>query len=387
MSKASEGVAASGSPLMTPLFETPRVVSTPMIPDRRIFQRHLDRILDTGRFSNDGPLVRELESRISDRLGVPECVLVANATVGLQLLIAALDLSGEVLVPSFTFVATPNALRWQGLKPVFCDIDVRTHNIDPQVCERLIGSATSAILGVHLWGRGCDPEALQSLADRNGLHLFFDAAHGFDCRWEGNRLGRYGDAEVFSLHATKSFHSGEGGAITTRSTDLARELRMLRNFGFTGYDRISTIGINAKLPELSAALGLANLETYDETVAASKEIHRVYTDELKRRLDIRPIQYAEHNHCHYVVVEWPNGRFAVSRDMLVDSLHRENVIARRYFYPGCHRMTPYDGKSERTGLQKTEALCARTLVLPAGAMMEKADVQTICELIERLADG
>jgi len=372
---------------MTRLFGTPRVVSTPIIPDRRILQRHLDRIFDTGRFSNDGPLVRELESRIAERLGASECVLVANATLGLQLLIAALGLSGEVLVPSFTFVATPNVVRWQGLKPVFCDIDARTHNLDPQACEPAIGSETSAILGVHLWGRGCDPEAFQSLAGRHGLHLFFDAAHGFDCWSEGHRLGQYGEAEVFSLHATKSFHCGEGGAITTRSAELARELRMRRNFGFTGYDRISTIGINAKLPELSAALGLANLETYDESVNASKETHRVYTGELERRLDIRPIQYAEHNHCHYVVVEWPSDRFAVSRDTLVDSLHGENVIARRYFYPGCHRMTPYAGESGRMDLGQTEELCARTLVLPAGALIEKADVATICEFIERLADG
>ena len=368
-------------------FETPRVVNVPIIPDRSTLQRYVDRVLDTGRFSNNGPLVRELESRIAERIGAAECVLVANATLGLQLLMKALDLTGEVIVPSFTFMATPNAVSWQGLTPVFCEIDSTTHNLDLRACERAIGPDTSAILAVHVWGRGCRPTAFQTLADREGISLFFDAAHGFDCWSEGHRLGCNGEAEVFSLHATKSFHCGEGGAITTRSAELARELRMRRNFGFTGYDRISTIGINAKLPELSAALGLANLETYDESVSASKETHRVYTDELERRLDIRPIQYAEHNHCHYVVVEWPSDRFAVSRDTLVDSLHGENVIARRYFYPGCHRMTPYAGETGRMDLGQTEELCARALVLPAGAQIEKADVTKICEFIERLADG
>lgn len=369
--------------LARPGFDGPRVVSEPMVPDPATLRRYVDRVLDSGRFSNDGPLVRELEARIAARLQVPECVLVSNATLGLQLTIEALGLTGEVLVPSFTFIATPNAVRWQGLSPVFCDIDPGTHNLDLEAAEKAIGPATSAIVGVHLWGRGCRPSALQSLAGRHGLRLLFDAAHGFDCVSEGNRLGRYGDAEVFSLHATKSFHAGEGGAITTCSADLAENLRLLRNFGFSGYDSVATVGINAKLPELSAALGLANLETYDRHAAASTEVHRLYSREIESRLGIRPVQFPEYNHHHYVVLEWPTDGFAISRDELVEALHRENVIARRYFYPGCHRMNIYESAS--TELPKTEELSARTIVLPAGSQINSADVTKICEILERLA--
>ena len=241
-----------------PAFDSLLHVGRPHIGDQDRFLELIKNMLERRRFTNDGPYVRELEHRIADQLGVKHCLLVCNGTVALQIAIRALDLSGEVIVPAWIFVAPIHALQWQGLKPVFCDVDPKSHTLDPKAVERLITSNTSAILGVHVWGQPCAIRALADIASRRNLRLLYDAAHAFACSYRGRMVGGFGDAEVFSFHATKFFHTLEGGAITTNSDETADRVRLIRNFGFAGVDNVASLGINGKMNEASAAMGLTH---------------------------------------------------------------------------------------------------------------------------------
>ncbi|HEX7488672.1 MAG TPA: aminotransferase class I/II-fold pyridoxal phosphate-dependent enzyme, partial [Anaeromyxobacteraceae bacterium] len=215
----------------SPLFERPLHVGQPNLGDREQLHRLLDGILDRRWLTNHGPLVTELEARLAKLMGVGHCIAMCNGTVALEIAIRALGLKGEVIVPSFTFVATAHALQWQEITPIFCDVDPRTHTLDPDRVERVISSRTSGILGVHVWGRPCDVEGLSEVARRHRLALLFDAAHAFGVSRRGRMIGNFGDCEVFSFHATKFFNTFEGGAITTDDDDIARRCRLMRNFG------------------------------------------------------------------------------------------------------------------------------------------------------------
>jgi len=243
-----------------PSFDHPVCIGAPTIGDRaRLFDR-LGAALDRRWLTNNGPLVQEFEARVAALAGVPHAVAMCNATVALQVLLRALDLSGEVILPSFTFVATAHAVVWEGLTPIFADVDPVTHNLDPARVEALITPQTSAILGVHLWGRPCAVDALTELAGRHRVRLVFDAAHAFGCTSRGRPLGSFGDAEVYSFHATKAVHAVEGGAVVTANAALAERLRKMRNFGFAGFDHVVSLGTNAKMHEFSAGVGLCSLE-------------------------------------------------------------------------------------------------------------------------------
>jgi dTDP-4-amino-4,6-dideoxygalactose transaminase len=238
-----DDLAAFGGP---PEFAQKLHVGRPNVGDRDAFMRRVERILDARWFTNYGDCVQELEERLARYLGVRHCVTVCNATVGLEIVARALGFEGEVIVPSLTFVATAHALQWQQIRPVFCDIDPRTHCIDPDQVERLVTPRTTGIVGVHLWGRSCDVDGLQAVADRHGLGLMFDAAHAFGCTYKGRMIGGFGRAEVFSFHATKFFNTFEGGAITTDDDDLAARLRLMTNFGFAATTTSSTSGPTAR---------------------------------------------------------------------------------------------------------------------------------------------
>ena len=246
-------------------------------------------------------------------------------------------------MPSFTFVATAHAVRWHGLTPVFCDIDPDSHTLDPASVERMLTPGTTAILATHLWGRPCAVEALTELAQARSLRLIFDAAHALGCSHRGRSIGGFGDAEVFSFHATKFFHTLEGGAIATEDDMLAAALRLSRNFGFTGYDRVAGVGINAKMNEVSAAMGLTNLESIDSFIATNRRNYAAYRRGLSGMPGVRFVEYdeRERQNYQYVVIEVDRLAAGLSRDALLRVLHAENVLARRYFWPGCHRMEPY----------------------------------------------
>ncbi|WGW06058.1 DegT/DnrJ/EryC1/StrS family aminotransferase [Tropicibacter oceani] len=363
-----------------PLFDAPRHVNRPQAPDRAVFDALLDQVWDRRWFTNDGPLVQELERRLCDYLDVPHCVLTSNATAALDLVIHALGLEGEVLLPSFTFISTAHLLHLRKLTPVFCEVGADMM-LDPADCAARMTTRTAAIIATHVWGSPCDIDALQALCDDRGIALLLDAAHAFGGRYKGRRLGGFGRAEVFSLHATKAFHACEGGLVTTSDADLAARLRLTRNFGFSGPDRVECAGVNAKMSELHAAMGLANLAGFEDSRAAAMRIHGAYARGLEGLPGLRlksPPPEEENNH-HYLVTEIDAAGFGMDRDALLALLTAENVWARRYFHPGGHRSPPHLGHSP--ALPRTEALCARVLLLPAGAAATSEEVAQICRLI------
>ena len=368
-----------------PTFSEKIHVGRPNLGNRERLIERINKIVDTRYLSNSGPFERELELRICEMLGVRHCVAMCNATVALEIAIRALNLSGEVIVPSFTFVATVHALQWQQITPVFCDIDPLTHNLDPRKIEGLITPRTTGILAVHLWGRPSAIDELQAIADSNGLALLFDAAHAFGCQYGDRKIGGFGRAEVLSFHATKFINAGEGGAVVTNDPDLAARLQLMKNFGFSGYDNVISIGINGKMNELSAAMGLTNLESVEEFARTNRANFETYQANLDGIPGISLLRYDERNspNYQYVVMEVEAHELGLTRDQLVSVLHAENVLARRYFYPGVHRMEPYRSyyPETRQSLPETEALAGRVLVLPTGSGVTFTDIQKICAII------
>jgi dTDP-4-amino-4,6-dideoxygalactose transaminase len=361
-------------------------VGRPNIGDRERLLGRINEILDSKRLANNGPYVRELEQRISDMLGVEHCIAVCNATVGLEITAKAAGLTGEVIVPSFTFVATAHALGWLGITPIFCDVDEHTHNIDPDQVERLISPRTTGIVGVHLWGRPCDATVLEEIARRHDLSLVFDAAHAFGCSHEGNMIGNFGDAEVFSFHATKFVNAFEGGAIVTNNGKLAGRMRLMKNFGFAGYDKVLDIGTNGKMNEVSAAMGLTSLESLDAFVAANYRNYKRYEQNLSGVAGVRLAPYAEEERCNfqYIVLEIDESITRIGRDQLQQILWAENVLARRYFYPGCHRMEPYRSSPvyEHLSLPSTDYLSGRVLSLPTGMDVGLGEIDRVCDVVK-----
>jgi dTDP-4-amino-4,6-dideoxygalactose transaminase len=374
----------------TPRFSEKLHVGRPNVGNRDDLLRRINEMLDRRWFSNNGQLVQEFEAALAKYLGVKHCVAVCNATIALEIATRALDLSGEVIVPSFTFVATAHCLQWQGITPVFCDVDPTTHLMDPEKLEALITPKTTGILGVHTWGQGCNPGQLQDIADRNGLALLFDAAHAFGCTHQGQKIGHFGLAEVFSFHATKFLNSFEGGAVATNDEELASRIRLMKNFGFAGYDKVVYIGTNGKMSEPCAAMGLTSLESIDEFIKVNQAHYQHYFELLNPLPGVRvlPFDPGEKNNCQYVVVEIDEPSFGIDRDLLVKVLWAENVIARRYFFPGCHQMEPYRTlfPESKEHLPETEKLSRRTLILPTGTAICPGDIEAIALIIQQAAE-
>jgi dTDP-4-amino-4,6-dideoxygalactose transaminase len=340
--------------------------------------------------TNSGPLLQQFEAELEAITGAKHCVALCNGTVALELAVRAADLTGEVIVPSFTFVATVHALRASGLTPVFCDIDPSTHNIDPGAAARLVTTRTSAILGVHLWGRTCDVDTLAALAEAYDLTLLFDAAHAFGCSYRGRPVGTLGDAEVFSFHATKFVNSFEGGAVATEDDALAARIRQLANFGYSPDDEVVALGTNGKMTEICAAMGLTSLRSMDAIVATNRRHYGTYAALLADLRGLALIDYDPTEACNYQYIVVDVGpEAALTRDELVAVLRAENVLARRYFSPGVHRMEPYRTEQPDAGraLPVTERLAARLLTLPTGTAIDEVDVRMVCGIIRRALDA
>lgn len=374
----------------TPTFSDTLFVGRPNIGDREGFMERIGDMFDRRWFTNRGPYVREFESRISELIGVKHSIAMCNATIALEILTRALGMSGEVIVPSMTFIATAHALQWQQITPVFCDIDPETHNLDPVQVEALITPKTTGIIGVHLWGRPCNVEALQKIADRHDLKVIYDAAHAFGCSLNDRMIGNFGEAEVYSFHATKYFHTFEGGAVVTNNDELAAKIRLMKNFGFSGYDNVIYIGMNGKMSEVAAAMGLASLDSLDLIVDINREHYNHYRKELSQIPGIRLLPYNDDEKCNYqfIVIEIDRAEAGLSRDNLMELLHRENALVRRYFYPGCHRMEPYRSYFPHAGLllPTTEQVVDRVLSLPTGSSITADNVAAICQLIKFLIE-
>ncbi|MBD2023319.1 DegT/DnrJ/EryC1/StrS family aminotransferase, partial [Leptolyngbya sp. FACHB-711] len=373
----------------SPTFKEKLHVGRPNIGSRDRLMTRINDILDRKWLSNNGQYVQEFEQQLAAFTGAKHCIATCNGTVALEIMIRALELKGEVIVPSFTFVATPHALQWQEITPVFCDVDPQTHNIDPNQIDRLITPRTTGILGVHVWGRPCPIEALTEIAQRHDLKLAFDASHALGCSYQGTMIGNFGEAEVFSFHATKFLNTFEGGAVVTNNDQLAKKIRLMKNFGFgAGYDNVTYIGTNGKMNELSAAMGVTGLESIREFIEVNYKNYQQYKVNLENLPGIQLIAYdsAEKNNYQYVVVEVDEQEAGISRDQIVQILHAENVLARRYFYPGCHQMEPYRSYFPNAGLllPKTEKLTQKVFSLPTGTAMKFHDIDQICQII-RLA--
>ncbi len=282
-------------------------------------------------------------------------------------------------------------MQWQGIEPIFCDIDRNTHNIDPQKIESLITDKTTAIMGVHLWGRGCDIEALEEIARRHNLKLLFDAAHAFGCSYKGQAIGNFGDAEVFSFSATKFCNSFEGGAIVTNNSELANKIRLMKNFGFSNYDCVDFIGTNGKMSEVSAAMGLTSLESMEHFIYINYQNYKQYQQELSSIPGVNLINYDEAERCNYqyVIVEIDELIAGINRDKIYQVLWAENILARRYFHPGCHQMEPYRSRIADMNLMLTNTrhLGARVLALPTGTAIGNKEISNICQILRLATTG
>jgi dTDP-4-amino-4,6-dideoxygalactose transaminase len=362
-------------------------VGRPNIGDRTALLARINDMLDRRWLSNDGPLVQEFEKKICELLGVKHVVAMCNATVALEIASKALDLKGEVILPSYTFIATAHALQWQGITPVFVDMDPETHNLDPAKIEALITARTTGIVGVHVWGRACETEAIEAIAAKHNLRVMYDASHGFGCSVGGRMLGNFGACEVFSFHATKFINCFEGGAVVTNDDALAEKMRLMRNFGFKGFDNVVYLGVNGKMSEVCAAMGLTSLEAMEDIIDVNRRNYLIYCEELRSVPGVSVIQYDsdEKNNYQYVVIEVDPAVCQRSRDEIVDALHAENVIARKYFWPGCHRMEPYHTTQPNAWkkLPATEQTGTRVIVLPTGQAVGVEAVYYVCGVVRK----
>jgi len=374
-----------GSPVFSQLLH----VGRPNLPSSEALFARLRRVLERRWLTNDGLEVREFESRIAGLCCVRNCIAVCNGTMALQIAIRAAGFTGEVIVPSFTFVATSHALQWLGIKPVFCDID-DTYCLDPSRVEELITPYTSGILAVHLWGRTCNVEALEKICRRRNLRLIFDAAHAFQCSRNGRIVGGFGCAEVLSFRATKFLNTAEGGAVLTDDDAFAQSCRRLRNFGFVREDQVQSIGTNGKMSELHASLGLASLDDLPEFITANQRNYADYATQLASVPGFTLLRYDTHesNNYQYIVVEVDESS-GLDRDQWHVLLRAENVMVRRYFFPGCHRMEPYRTLYPDAGLRlpRTEQACGRILCLPTGTALGPSEIGRICELLRFAAQN
>jgi len=380
-----EDLAVLGGP---PLFEKTLHVGGPNVVNRTALFARFNEMLDRNWLTNNGPLVQEFERRVAEFTGVRHCVAICNATVALEIACRALDLEGEVILPSFTFIATAHALQWQGIQPVFCDIETDTHCIDPAEVERHITPRTTGIIGVNVWGQTCQTEALQEIADRNHLQLLFDSAHAFAVSRNGRMVGSFGRCEVFSFHATKFINSFEGGAVLTNDDELAEKMRLMRNFGFSKIDEVIYIGTNGKMTEVCAAMGLTNLDSCEDFLKTNLTNYHGYRGAFRSIPGIRLLEYNDGESCNYQYIVTEVGpEFGLTRDQLMTILHAENIRARRYFWPGCHRMEPYKSFFPHANLllPTTESIAEKVLLYPTGISLGVDDVTTIGRLIRFLS--
>jgi len=365
-------------------FDEPIYVTRPSLPPLADFVDGLEQIWDSRWLTNNGPLVRRLEDRLADRLNVAEALAFCNGTLALQIGLQALDLSGSVITTPFTFIATTHALFWNGLQPIFSDIDPTNLNLDPARIEEKITPQTTAILAVHVFGEPCDHEALADIARRHNLKLIYDAAHAFGVSTPAP-IAQLGDMSMFSFHATKVFHTVEGGMLAFTVPDLRRRLGYLRNFGFESEVEVAMPGTNAKMNELQALMGLLMLDQLDEMIASQARIATSYHHSLNDIAGIvcsSPAPGVDGNHGYFPIRV--TAAFGCTRDALYEALKEFNVFTRRYFYPlvcdhPCYRTVPM-----HDALPVARRVATEILALPMYPELSLDDTQRICDIIAHI---
>lgn len=353
-------------------------VTKPFLPPKEEYQAYVDEIWQRNWLTNNGPLVNELELQLKRYLGLDHLLFVNNGTTALQLAIRALDLKGEIITTPFSFVATTTAILWEHCNPVFVDIDKDTLNIDPNLIEQAITPSTSAILATHVFGNPCDIDAIDAIAKKHDLKVIYDAAHCFGTKYKGKSVLAYGDISCISFHATKLYHSTEGGAITTNSPDLLKKMAHLRNFGYTGPYSFGEAGINGKNSEFHAAMGLCNLK-YANNILDKREKDCAEYDHHLKGCDItHPVfnSNGHHNNAYYPVL------FSTEEECIgiLNQLKKNNIYARRYFYPS---LSTLEYLQDKTECSVSEDIAPRILCLPLYYDLSSTEIKMICRYIKR----
>lgn len=349
-------------------------VTRTYLPPQQEYEAMLQQIWKNAWVTNNGPLLKQLEQQLSDYLGVKHVFFATNGTIVLQLAIRALELSGEVITTPFSYVATTTALLWENCTPVFADIDPQTCTIDVNAIEQLITPRTQAILATHVYGIPCDVHRIEAIAKKHTLKVIYDAAHAFGTEYEGRQLISYGDISTVSFHATKLFHTIEGGAIVTNDDLLAKKISLYRSFGHIG-DEYFSIGINGKNSEFHAAMGLCLLPRVPQFIARRKELIDLYDSLFKGTSIVRPAIPAgtKYNYAYYPVLL--DSEEQVKKVMA--ELQQHNIVPRRYFYPSLNTLPYLRGQS----CPVSESIALRVLCLPLFYELGDADVKRISSIV------
>lgn len=333
--------------------------------------------------TNMGANHEELAARLCEYLNVPNVSLFVNGHMALEMALQAMELEGEVITTPFTFASTTHAIVRNGLTPVFCDIDPDNYTMDPSRIEELITPKTCAIVPVHVYGCMCDVEAIDAIAKKHGLKVIYDAAHAFGVQYKGKGAGCFGDASMFSFHATKVFHTIEGGAITTADTELIDKLRKLKDFGIKDEEIVDGIGANAKMNEFCAVMGLCNLRHVDEEIEKRSVVTKTYRQNLSDTEGIRILpeqKDVKPNHAYFPIVV-DEKEFGADRQVVIDKLKQNDIYTRKYFYPLTSDMDCYKGMFDSSLTPVAKTVADKVITLPMSATLTQSDAERICEII------
>jgi dTDP-4-amino-4,6-dideoxygalactose transaminase len=366
-------------------FDKPIYLTRPILPDLDLVHAKLEEIWEAQWLTNNGTQHRALEKELCSILKTPYLSLFNNGTIALIVAIQSLKIHGEVITTPFTFPATPHVLSWNGITPVFCDIEDDSMNIDASKIEALITPKTSAILGVHVFGTPCDVFKIQQIADKYGLKVVYDAAHAFNTEIDGAGIGSFGDISMFSFHATKLYHTIEGGALVFRDAELKKQIDLLKNFGIKNEEEVILPGINGKMNEVQAAIGRINLNYIDDEREKRRRIIEIYLDGLKGVPGISHYSVPDHinNSYQYFVVRINRDGYGLSRDEVYSRFRELNVLTRKYFYPLCSDYDCYKhlDSAAPEKLPVAKKVVEEVLCLPLYGSLEHAHVERMCEIV------
>lgn len=369
-------------------FKEPILITRPILPDLTELMDEIEKAWKTKWITNNGFRHQELEKNLKKVLKIPHISLFNNGTIALMTAFRSLNISGEVITTPFTFAATPHVLGWNGLVPVFCDIDPVTMNIDADKIEALITPQTSAILAVHVFGTPCDVNKINKIAKKYKLKVIYDAAHAFGVEVNGKGIGICGDITMYSFHATKLFHTAEGGALALKKGEDKKKIDVLKNFGIENENRVSAVGINGKMNELQASLGIVVLRHFKKEREARKKIDEIYRKNLKEveGIELLPEMPGVKKSYQYFVIRVKANQFGVSRDYVYRELKKYNVFARKYFYPLCSQYKCYINlrSAQKNRLPVANTVVREVLALPFYGRLKMDDVKKICDIIKSL---
>jgi len=359
------------------------LVTRSSMPPMEEYMNEIATMWDNHWLTNMGPKHKQLQAMLKDYMGVENVELLTNGHMALELTLQAMNLQGEVITTPFTFASTTHAIVRNGLEPVFCDIDPETFTMDPEMLERLITDRTCAIMPVHVYGNVCNVEEIDRIARKHGLKVIYDAAHTFGETYKGKGIGSYGDASCFSFHATKVFNSIEGGAVTYHDAKLGAILYDLKNFGIHGPEEVSAVGANAKMNEFCAAMGICNLRHVDEEIAKRKAVVDRYRSNLEGidGLQLNAIQPEVKCNYAYFPVVFEEKEFGATREDVFDELGKNDIVARKYFYPLTNSFSAFHGKYNVMDTPVALHISKRVLTLPLYADLAIEDVDRICRII------